>query len=115
MAALEHPDHNDVNPPITDSNALVWTENYVEFNLFAGLHKFRWKQNGAYYNIYGFEISYVQPIPVNDCEDVFKYGLDIDGDVNEDCYVNMDDLADFVEDWAKCNDPCNPLCTIEEP
>ena len=30
-------------------------------------------------------------------------------DLNEDCYVNLEDFAEFAKDWLKCNDPANPV------
>ncbi len=32
------------------------------------------------------------------------------GDVSEDCYVNVADLAEMVANWTKCNDVSNPQC-----
>ncbi len=32
------------------------------------------------------------------------------GDVSEDCYVNVADLAETVANWLKCNDVSNPQC-----
>jgi hypothetical protein len=34
----------------------------------------------------------------------------MDGDVNEDCYVNFADFAEMAENWLKCNDVSNPQC-----
>jgi len=34
----------------------------------------------------------------------------MDGDVNEDCYVNFADFAEMAENWLKCNDESNPQC-----
>jgi len=31
-------------------------------------------------------------------------------DFNSDCYVNLEDLAIFVQDWLRCIDPANPDC-----
>jgi hypothetical protein len=31
-------------------------------------------------------------------------------DINQDCYVNMVDLVQFMQNWLDCNDPGNPDC-----
>ena len=31
-------------------------------------------------------------------------------DFNSDCYVNLEDLAIFIQDWLRCIDPANPDC-----
>ncbi len=32
-------------------------------------------------------------------------------DLNQDCYINLEDFALFAQDWLKCNDPLDPACT----
>jgi hypothetical protein len=34
----------------------------------------------------------------------------MDGDVNEDCYVNFADFSEMAANWLKCNDESNPQC-----
>ncbi len=41
------------------------------------------------------------------CEDMTIF---YDMDFNHDCYVNLEDFAQFVQKWLKCNDPQNPDC-----
>jgi len=41
------------------------------------------------------------------CEDL---GVYFDADINEDCSVDLADMAYLVSDWLKCNDPLNLLC-----
>lgn len=41
------------------------------------------------------------------CEDL---GVYFDADINEDCSVDLADIAYLVSDWLKCNDPLNLLC-----
>jgi len=31
-------------------------------------------------------------------------------DFNQDCYVNLEDFAEFAQDWLRCNDPGNLNC-----
>ena len=33
-------------------------------------------------------------------------------DLNQDCYVNLADLAQFFADWLHCTDPANPICNL---
>jgi len=42
------------------------------------------------------------------CQDMETHMLT---DMNEDCYIDLEDFALFVQDWLKCNDPMDPLCT----
>ncbi len=101
LGSLEHEKFEETSPPITDSNVIVWTENSVKIMLISGLHKLRCKQNRAYYDILGFEIrcNYIPPWP--DCNGVIKYGLGLAGDLNEDCYVDYEDLALFMDTWLQ--------------
>jgi hypothetical protein len=39
-------------------------------------------------------------------------GVYIDGDLNKDCYVNLEDFAMLMQDWLKCSDPQNAECTV---
>jgi hypothetical protein len=39
----------------------------------------------------------------------------VTGDISRDCYVNFEDVKIIVNDWAKCNNPEDPNCTVEEP
>jgi len=32
------------------------------------------------------------------------------GDINEDCYVDLQDLVLFMQNWLDCNDPENEIC-----
>jgi len=35
----------------------------------------------------------------------------ITGDLNHDCYVNLEDFALLSRDWLQCNDPAYEICT----
>ncbi|AQT68188.1 Sialidase precursor [Anaerohalosphaera lusitana] len=37
------------------------------------------------------------------------------GDLNKDCYLTIDDLAIFAEDWLECSDPVNDDCIANIP
>jgi hypothetical protein len=46
------------------------------------------------------------------CDDLIALGGEyFFMDFNKDCYVNLEDFAQFAEDWLKCNDPGNVNCT----
>ena len=49
----------------------------------------------------------VEPYAVS-CEDVEVYYT---MDFNQDCYVDIEDFAQFAQDWLKCNDPTDEYCT----
>lgn len=49
------------------------------------------------------------PTIATTCAEVDGYFLS-DGDVNEDCYVDIIDVAVMMSDWLKCVDPGDPLC-----
>jgi len=44
------------------------------------------------------------------CQDVIDAGLVLPGDLNQDCEVNLADLALMLEKWTLCNDPADPDC-----
>jgi len=36
-------------------------------------------------------------------------------DLNQDCYINLEDFALFADRWLDCNDPQNDTCTATAP
>ncbi|MBN1123632.1 MAG: LamG domain-containing protein [Sedimentisphaerales bacterium] len=52
------------------------------------------------------EIEIVPP----SCQDVIDAGLILDGDINKDCRVTLEDFAILAANWAKCNHPADPAC-----
>jgi hypothetical protein len=45
------------------------------------------------------------------CDDLIAMGDEyLFMDFNQDCYVNLEDFAQFAQDWLKCNDPANANC-----
>ncbi|MHB9071068.1 MAG: LamG domain-containing protein [Sedimentisphaerales bacterium] len=44
------------------------------------------------------------------CSEYLAGSFPIPGDVNRDCYVNMLDIAQMVEDWLNCNNPQDNNC-----
>jgi len=62
-------------------------------------------QNGTIYRDVTVQISDAN------CEKVKLDGLLLSADVNEDCYVDIQDLAAMALDWLKCNNPQDENCT----
>lgn len=48
--------------------------------------------------------------PIN-CDVVHEFGFGINGDLNQDCYVEWADFGIFASNWQSCNDPNDPNCT----
>ncbi len=48
------------------------------------------------------------PLPPPGCRDIGEY---YPADLNQDCYVNLEDFAIIARNWLKCNDPQRPECT----
>ncbi len=45
------------------------------------------------------------------CDDLSAMGREhIFWDFNQDCYVNLEDFAQFAQNWLRCNDPANAGC-----
>lgn len=51
---------------------------------------------------------------VPDCNLLWENGHGIEGDLNHDCYVDLDDIGIFVEDWLKCTLPGGTGCESVE-
>jgi hypothetical protein len=83
------------------------TQNSVSVNLFKGSHTFKWAHiGGGYgYNISSFTFTRTSDVIMNDCNDVYTYGLNYAGDFNGDCHVDEKDLALIVDNWLVCYDP----------
>ena len=45
------------------------------------------------------------------CADVFTIGNAVDGDLYQDCRIDLKDFAKFASDWLFCNDPEDTGCT----
>ena len=44
------------------------------------------------------------------CQDVIDAGLLLVGDLNQDCYLDINDFAMMAANWLECNDPQNIDC-----
>jgi len=53
--------------------------------------------------------------PADSCEDLVAMGLEPAGDVDNNCQVDIDDLAAIAGDWLKCNDPETVGCISNYP
>jgi len=49
-------------------------------------------------------------VPVGNCEGIFKYGWNLPGDYNADCYVNFKDFAYLSNNWLRCIEPNDANC-----
>ena len=55
-------------------------------------------------------------VPI-DCDAAIAAGYLLEGDINEDCYVNFIDFAMFAEQWLDCIDPnlpCGELPVVQD-
>lgn len=91
------------NPDVQETNKLL-------INLTEGTHIIKWTTGLAYNDIYSLNLDYFGPLVINDCDDVFKFGLNYPGDVNGDCRVNLEDVVVMAADWTRCNDPEDETC-----
>jgi len=44
------------------------------------------------------------------CAQVLQMGYTLEGDLDNDCRVDINDLAIFMEHWLECHDPQDPSC-----
>ncbi len=74
-------------------------------NLFAGRHELKWANIENYFDMVRLRLTYEGPISLDNCEDVYRYGLQPAGDLNKDCRVDMEDLTEVVSHWLANYDP----------
>ncbi len=77
----------------------------LPINLFTGTHTLRWENTQNYFDVVQLRLTYDRDITLETCEDVYLYGLEPAGDLNEDCRVNISDLEIIVENWLVNYDP----------
>ena len=77
----------------------------LPINLFTGTHTLRWENTQNYFDVVQLRLTYEKEITLETCEDVYLYGLEPAGDLNEDCRVNILDLEIIVENWLVNYDP----------
>ncbi|MCD4831841.1 MAG: hypothetical protein K8R02_08590 [Anaerohalosphaeraceae bacterium] len=58
-------------------------------------------QSGMFFD--SFSAAYIDE--PNDCNEVGLFGWALAGDIDQNCYVNLEDFATLAEQWQKCNDP----------
>lgn len=102
LGVLKLEEDSTAEPPNYDP-----TQNSVSVNLFKGSHTFKWAHigTGYGYNISSFTFTRTGDVIMNDCNDVYTYGLNYAGDFNGDCRVDERDLALIVDNWLVCYDP----------
>ena len=49
-------------------------------------------------------------LPPSNCSEAMAMGYSNIADVNNDCYVNLDDFSMFLLDWLRCMDPQGENC-----
>ncbi|MFA7485870.1 MAG: hypothetical protein WCZ89_07590 [Phycisphaerae bacterium] len=85
--------------------------NRVLVNLYPGEYRIGWRilrlmgSVNTGYSILGLNVRQVDDVQVDDCLDVLSGGFNHLGDLNRDCVVDEDDLAEFVGQWLGGNDP----------
>ncbi len=65
-------------------------------------------QSGMFFD--SFRTAYVDLPEIG--EPVARYGWSLKADVNQDGYVNLNDLAGISAQWKRCNDPNHPLADL---
>jgi hypothetical protein len=87
-----------------DSTVYRSVEN-LRINLFEGTHTLRWANTELYFDVVRLRLTYVGAITLEDCGDVYLYGLEPAGDLNNDCRVNMADFVEVAANWLVNYDP----------
>ena len=44
------------------------------------------------------------------CSEAIEQGYGLEADVNEDCYVNIEDVAEVAQEWVQCVNPIDEDC-----
>lgn len=52
------------------------------------------------------------PVPTDTCEYILGHGGSLEGDINNDCDVDMSDLFELSSQWLKCSIPLDADCVI---
>jgi hypothetical protein len=81
--------------------------NTVTINLFEGSHTLKWaaETSNIYFNIASLYPVYMGPISFASCDEVFFYGLNLPGDANKDCRVDLTDLLLIAAEWTNDYNP----------
>ncbi len=61
-------------------------------------------QSGMFFD--SFSSAYVDS--PTDCNEVGLFGWSLSGDINQNCYINLTDMAMLFSQWQQCNDPNSP-------
>ncbi len=56
------------------------------------------------------EVVRAPVLPPANCNEVWQFGFGLDADFDQDCDVDLADLAEMVGNWLICNDPGDPSC-----
>ena len=58
------------------------------------------------------EVRFFAADPPADCAAAIEQGHGLPGDADQNCYVNLIDLALLTDDWLNCIDPTDQDCTL---
>ncbi len=96
--------------PVAEFSAMDIEDPQITFTT-PGVFQFKLTVNDGEYGMEG-NINKEFTIVVNqaDCARVKADGLLMAGDINEDCRVDLSDLAMMAADWLKCNNPLDSSC-----
>ena len=47
---------------------------------------------------------------ITPCDIIQDQGWTLTADMNNDCYVNLEDFAELAIDWLRCYEPTDPMC-----
>ncbi len=94
---------------VTISDWKMYNETVWSLDMMLATPGIPWGHDGIADHVGQFTLLVEEYQPV--CTDMPAMGNPyLDMDFNEDCYVNLEDFAEFAKDWLQCNDPGNPLC-----
>lgn len=88
-----------------EDNMVYRSVENLRINLFQGAHELMWANTELYFDVVRLRLTYVGPIILKNCEDVYLYGLQPEGDLNRDCRVNLADFAEVAANWLTNYDP----------
>ncbi|MBN1756458.1 CotH kinase family protein [bacterium] len=94
----------DANDIPAEQGSFLWSQNlpadYVSHNIY--IHAVIRDDNSELVGRY----TTVNPlfIPEN-CETIWDHGYGLSGDLNQNCYVDLEDLSALIANWTENNDP----------
>jgi len=94
---------------VTISDWKMYNETVWSLDMITATPGIPWGHDGIADHVGQFTLLVEEYQPV--CTDMPAMGTPyLDMDFNGDCYVDLEDLAKFAQDWLRCNDPGNLNC-----